>query len=318
VPVGAVCNNNCLFCMESDREERRANNEAMSIERVRSALEQRAGAEEVCFTCGEPTTRADLPELATLARGIGFRRISVMTNGRRLSYAPYAASLARAGVNRFYVSIHGHTQALHEGLTRTPGSFAQTVAGLDAVARLAPSGVELHTSTVVTRRSVPHLREIHRFLRSHGARHVVFNALQVLGRADEHFDRLVPRYTEVTRAFLELLEGAGESPVWAFAVDMPACTTEPIPAFHRGFVEQHLHLNVEGVPSLVGYIDRRQLGAGRDLILVTREDVNAAGREKRAECARCVHDAACEGVWSGYVRRYGWEEMVPVEERSEG
>ena len=34
-------------------------------------------------------------------------------------------------MNRFYVSIHGHTKKLHEGLTRTPESFEQTVAGLD-------------------------------------------------------------------------------------------------------------------------------------------------------------------------------------------
>jgi hypothetical protein len=32
-------------------------------------------------------------------------------------------------MNRFYISIHGHTKKLHEGLTRTPESFEQTVAG---------------------------------------------------------------------------------------------------------------------------------------------------------------------------------------------
>ncbi len=78
-----------------------------------------------------------------------------MTNGRRLSHLPYAALLAKSGMNRFYISIHGHTKKLHEGLTRTPDSFEQTVAGLDTVARLKRFGVELHTSTVVTDRNPP-------------------------------------------------------------------------------------------------------------------------------------------------------------------
>src|SRR5579859_5520662 len=90
VSIGAVCNNNCIFCMEEDREGRRINNGAMTPERVRLILEEHRGAEEVCFTSGEPTTRTELPQFAGWAKELGFRRISVMTNGRRLSHLPYA------------------------------------------------------------------------------------------------------------------------------------------------------------------------------------------------------------------------------------
>ena len=85
VSIGAVCNNNCIFCMEEDREAREVNNGAMTPERVRWILEEHRGAEEVCFTSGEPTTRPELPELVRWAKELGYRRISVMTNGRRLS-----------------------------------------------------------------------------------------------------------------------------------------------------------------------------------------------------------------------------------------
>ena len=84
VSIGAVCNNNCVFCMEEDREGRYENNSAMTAERVRWILEQSRGAEEVCFTSGEPTTRPELPDFVALAKRLGYRRISVMTNGRRL------------------------------------------------------------------------------------------------------------------------------------------------------------------------------------------------------------------------------------------
>src|SRR4051812_21029867 len=113
--IGAVCNNNCLFCMEEDRDGRYVNNSAMTMERVRWILENHRGAEEVCFTSGEPTTREDLKDMLELATSLGFTRLSMMTNGRRLAHLPYAAGLVKRGMKRFYVSIHGHDAKLHEG-----------------------------------------------------------------------------------------------------------------------------------------------------------------------------------------------------------
>ena len=55
VSIGAVCNNNCIFCMEEDRDGRYVNNSAMTPDRVSWILEQNRGAEEVCFTSGEPS-----------------------------------------------------------------------------------------------------------------------------------------------------------------------------------------------------------------------------------------------------------------------
>jgi len=314
VSIGAVCNNNCIFCMEEDRDGRYVNNSAMTRDRVRWILDGHRGAEEVCFTSGEPTTRPELPEFAAWAKSLGYRRISVMTNGRRLSHAPYATLLAKAGINRFYVSIHGHTKKLHEGLTRTPDSFEQTVLGLDSIARLKRFGIELHTSTVITRRNLPELGAIYGFLRSHGVDQVVFNVMQANGRADTYFDQIFPRYTEIADAFAAFLRGAGEARPQAFLVDIPLCTTESIPDFHRGYVERYRHFDLESqaaVP-LKQRESRAQEGGGKGLLLVTRQDLDEAERAKRPECASCRHDGRCEGVWKNYLKRYGWDELVPV------
>jgi cyclic pyranopterin phosphate synthase len=317
ISIGAVSNNNCIFCMEEDREGRYVNNSAMTPDRVRWILEQHRDAEEVCFTSGEPTTRPELPEFVAWARELGYRRISVMTNGRRAGYLPYAAALAKAGMNRFYISIHGHEKKLHESLTRTPQSFEQTVAGLDSVARLKRFGVELHTSTVVTRRNLPHLTEIYRFLRAHGVDQVVFNVMQANGRANTYFEQIFPRYTEIAAQFRRFLSEVGEERPMAFLVDIPLCTTEGIPDFNRGFVERHAHYDLFDHAILEG-LDREAraaLGEGEGLVLLTRGDLDAARREKRAECGSCVYDAHCEGVWVNYLKRNGWGELVPVRRR---
>lgn len=326
ISIGAVCNNNCIFCMEEDRDGRYVNNSAMTPERVRWILDGHRGAEEVCFTSGEPTTRSELPDFAAWAKLLGYRRISVMTNGRRLSHMPYAVALAKAGINRFYVSIHGHTKKLHEGLTRTPESFEQTVHGLDSIAKLKRFNVELHTSTVVTNRNLPHLGEIYAFLRAHGVDQVVFNVMQANGRADTFFEQIFPKYTEIAEAFSRFVGASGETKPMAFLVDIPLCTTETLGDFHRGYVERYRHFDLDSPvtsPRVDGTTpssrarsglaeERMQQGGGKGLVLVTRQDLDLAEREKRPECRTCKHDTRCEGVWKNYVKRYGWDEMVPV------
>ncbi len=318
VLTGAVCNNNCVFCMEEDRDARYVTNSATDDATVRALLAQKRGAEEFCFTSGEPTTNPRLPHWVRWAKEAGVRRISVMTNGRALSYEKYAKALIGAGMNRFYVSIHGHTEKLHEGLTRTPESFAQTVAGLDMITRFKRYGVELHTSTVITKRNLPHMADIYRFLRAHGVDQVVFNVMQANGRADTHFEQIFPRYTEiaaVARAFLET-QSAIEPQPRAFLVDIPLCTTLGIPDFNRGYVESYVHYepasNAEKLLPAELLLGRRENLGGRELVAVRRADLDDVARQKRAECSACRHEPACEGVWGNYLRRFGWDEFVPV------
>jgi cyclic pyranopterin phosphate synthase len=303
--TGAVCNNNCIFCMEEDREGRYDTNSATSDESVKWILEHHRGCEEICFTSGEPTTNRALPRWVKMARDHGVRTVSVMTNGRALSYERYTKGLVAAGMTKFYVSIHGHERRLHEGLTRTPGSFEQTVSGLDVVASLKRFGIALHTSTVVTNRNLPHMAEIYAFLRGHGVDQVVFNVMQANGRANTYFEHIFPRYTEIAATFAAFVAAHADSPLgraegrpMAFLVDIPLCTTEAVPDFNRGYVESYVHFEPP---------DER----GGDLVQIRRSDLDDAARHKRDECRTCRYDGVCEGVWGNYLRRYGWEEFAP-------
>ena len=321
INIGPVCNNNCIFCMEEDREMRQVVNSALTPDKVRHLLEANRGAQEVCFTSGEPTLVPELPRYARWAKQLGYDRISVMTNGRRLAHMPYLEHLVRAGMTFFYVSIHGHTARLHGGLVREPLAFQQTVDGLDNITRLKRHGVTLHTSTVVTKRNYTHFLEIYRFLRGHGVDQVVFNVMQANGRANTYFDQLFPTYTEIAREFRGFLDAsgsAGEERPEAFLVDIPLCTTTALPDYNRGYVEKHVHFAVSGAEDtsperleVTRRVQERHEPEG-EILRVTREDLDEVQRTKRPECAACAFDATCEGVWKNYVARYGWDELVPV------
>lgn len=313
--TGPVCNNNCTFCMEEDREGRVVTNSATTDEVVQKILAENPGCEEVCFTSGEPTVNPRLPQWVKWAKDARVRRISMMTNGRTLSYEKYARILISAGMNRFYVSIHGHTAKLHEALTRTPTSYEQTVAGLEMINKYKQYGLELHTSTVVTRQNLPSIAEIYRFLRSKGVDQVVFNVMQANGRANTHFDVLFPPYKEIAATAKAMLDEAmkTEAQPQAFFVDIPLCTTTALPDFNRGYVESYVHYEpLDSGAKLLGADEVMARAGDGSIVGVTRADLDDAQRTKRPECASCKYDASCEGVWKNYLKRYGWAEFVPV------
>jgi cyclic pyranopterin phosphate synthase len=307
LPVGGACNNNCLFCMEDDRASRADAAQRMTAERVRWVMSQHRGAQELCFTSGEPTTRADLAQFIAWARELGFARISLMTNGRRLSYLPYAQALVRAGLNRVYVSIHGDSASLHDGQTRTPGSFLQTLEGVRNIAQLKEGGIELNTSTVLTRRNVSRQLEIYALLLSLGVDQVVFNALQMTGRASAHFEQLVPTYPEVREQFERLVCSSPDAGASAFLVDVPMCVTEGLADRNRGFVERHLHYEADPcVPEPVAAMGEGQLRA------VHTAELDAQFRSYGEPCSTCAYRGSCPGVYTSYARAFGWDGFVAV------
>jgi MoaA/NifB/PqqE/SkfB family radical SAM enzyme len=337
VLVGADCNNNCSFCMESDREGRRRHVLGQSPEDVHRFIDNYGGRDEILFTSGEPTLNERLLEYARHARAARFRTIGVISNGRRLSYRKYAEALLAAGVNKVTISIHGATAAVHDSLTRTPGSFAQSAGALSTLGTLKRQRrFDLHTSTVLVRRNLELLREIHRFLSSFPVDQVCFNVMMAKGGGDERFDVLMPRYSDVAARFSELAReldaGALERTNLA---DVPVCAMRGVDARLLGDQEHFEQFETDDSSGVAthnrGDLERMWANGNGDAArllerqadihlegdgayyLTTRELKDDLSRDKRAECRGCTLDSSCPGVWRRYVDAYGWSEFVPVQ-----
>jgi radical SAM protein with 4Fe4S-binding SPASM domain len=136
----------------------------MSVPQIRSILEkifESAHVPSVSFTGGEPTLHPGLPELIGYAVELGFR-VNLITNGTRIT-PKVAESLARAGLSSAQVSLEGVTQTTHERVTRVPGSFAQTLAG---VRSLRQTGIRVHTNTTIHRSNLGECRHLPAFVKS--------------------------------------------------------------------------------------------------------------------------------------------------------
>lgn len=162
VKLGYSCNNHCLFCTAEWKKRHGDRDTATILEEIsRIVLEEKV--DRLVYSGGEPTIRGDLPQIIAYARRMGVRQQVIQTNARRLRELAYVQALQQAGVTSCFVSVHGCDASTHDGLTRRPGSFRQTCAGMDNLQRL---GVSFSTNTVVCKQNLQSLKQLVTFLRS--------------------------------------------------------------------------------------------------------------------------------------------------------
>jgi cyclic pyranopterin phosphate synthase len=320
--LGTQCNNNCIFCMEDDRESRERRLKKIDSEAARRIMEQSESKEEVMFTAGEPTLRPDLLALVSHARKLGFQQIGIITNARRLAYRKYLEELVGGGINYILVSIHGHTAELHDGLTRTPGSFSQSVEGMANLAALKSSTLQLKfvTTTVVNKRNLRTLAEHFAFLERFRPDQVVFNCIQPVGRGERFFSILVPRYFEIVSHVAQALRHPAAASLAGrfYLLDLPRCVADgKLPDETLGFVERHRHFEPEGevMDGLNGHRMAVPAPAGegaRFLTLVTKEGMDSLLRTHGPRCRECGFFDSCEGIWKNYASVFGFDEFVPL------
>jgi len=316
--VGPTCNNNCSFCMEDDRVARQRHVVAQGTDDLLAMMRAYPMRDEVLFTCGEPTLNPSLVDYVRAAKELGFATIGLISNGRRLGYGSYAEGLLRAGLNRVHISIHAHAAKLHDSLTRTPGSFVQTRAGLDTVLELRRRyPCEVRTGTTLTARNLMDARAVFDLVIGLGVDLVVFNILMPYGRGAEHFE-LMPRYPQAVRVLRELASGLSASELLRLRVeDLAPCLASGLPAALQGALEVYTQFEpLDSGGSMAGPSESSTVGtphAGGGAFYVTsRAHKEAARRIFGPSCARCRSRAACSGVWPRYVEAFGWDDFVPL------
>jgi cyclic pyranopterin phosphate synthase len=142
------CNFRCVYCMPEEGVRWLPQQEILSFEEIREvarAAIERHGIRRFKLTGGEPTVRANLPELVRMLRQLdGIEDLSLTTNGMRL--ANLARPLQQAGLDRVTVSIDSLRPDRFKRITRT-GDLATVLHGLDC-AREAGLGVKINCVTM--------------------------------------------------------------------------------------------------------------------------------------------------------------------------
>lgn len=280
--TGYACNNQCHFC---DQGRLRDTTPDPPTDALIATLQAEARpGRQVWLAGGEVTLRSDLPTLITAARKAGFARVGIQSNGRILAAPGAARALAQAGLTDAMVAIHSHEPGLHDFLVQAPGAFRQSVRGL---AQLAAAGVRVHLSAVLTRSLVASLEPFARWVAGLPVQRVRLHMCRPTGAARERFDLLVPRYRMLA---------------------------EPLTQAVRILTDARKEVETTGVPFCVVPTLRWVVADATDAAPVLRLPPEPAPpRTQGPPCATCRLAARCQGPFTDYAQRVGWEELTPIE-----
>ncbi len=269
------CNNNCMFCYQ-DRDLFIENEKAKSL--ILEAKEK--GETHVNFFGGEPTIHPNFFELIKYVKDQDLD-FSLNSNLRLLSYKEVAKKIMDFNPVSIQTSLHGHKSEIHDKLTRTKGSFEQTVQGIRNLLELVYNPDKIIVNTVITKQNMKYLEDIADFVMNDlKLPRTKFSFMEIEGNALKNIEKLLPRFKE-TYPFLEgVAKHAGKLNKKIIIEKGPLCFCPDI--------------------SNVSYIFEK-------VLIDTKRFV------KSQSCSSCPLDEKCHGVHRNYTKLYPLDELEKKE-----
>ncbi|MBI5598012.1 MAG: radical SAM protein [Elusimicrobia bacterium] len=283
------CNIGCVFCSNPVSGFRETTDKYSYAEMVRKVGKYKRGLrtfvkfDEVGdyfnLTGGEPTLHPDFLKIVALLR-TEFPRslVRVLSNGRLFSYEDFARRTMGVGLAPFEVAVplFGYDARTHEATSRTPGSFAQTMAGLENLRRHRGPGQRVEVRIILTRIQLKSLSGLLDMVleKLSWVDQVVFLFVELEGFAEQYRDRVCLTMTEAAAALDALYDKVVRLPE-ARLYHFPLCA---VPPRLWPFVYN----------TLAGF-------------KVTWLD----------GCASCAHRPQCVGVHKSYVKHMGAPDIRP-------
>jgi molybdenum cofactor biosynthesis enzyme MoaA len=288
------CNSACAHCTVADvpaTEERTPEQALAEIIEAR-----RRGCDELVIMRGEPTLRPELAKLASAARRVGYRLVQIQTNGRLLCYADYFDRLVNSGIDFFEVALFGATAATHDAISRDEGAFAQTLAGLRALASRPELGHLV--SVAVLAANLHELVACAELVHELGLRRIQLNFTRPVQVDNRWRTDVLARLDDAGPHIRAALARARSLGLAASTEAVPLCQLDPE--------------------------DRPAAETARDFVDVRVVDLHRRHerfadhhREVRPlapQCADCSAAGVCPTTWAAYQQLFGTDELRPLRE----
>ena len=299
IRLGYTCNNNCIMCSFSDK----LGDVEMGTEEVKRyiLLAKKEKVIRILLTGGEPTIRKDFLQLVYYAVKLGIPEIEIQTNGRMFYYEEFARNLANMKkgntVVRFLLPIYGHNEGIHDKITRSPGSFRQTVQGIKNLLKHNQTFV---VKTVIMRTNYKYIPDIVKFSRELGLNSMSISSM-CIGDLNKNAENLIPSFKEVIPYLERALKISERSDFRIFLVSIPLCLIKGRENNVReGFYFERI---------LVKDPDKEK----RELNVPKNSTIDSFNKVKLEKCKKCKFFKKCGGVWEDYIKIYGSDEFIPVE-----
>ena len=180
---------------------------------------------------GEPTTHPELAIILKRAVQSG-AKVTLFTNGRSLRHLHLAENILVSGLHRISVPLYGSSASKHDALTNIPGSFEQTVQGLDRIfsaqKRMGfPSQVEL--KLLALRPSLEDWPEIVSFIYNHWGNpdRIILSGIIISHEVSLRRDILIPTLVELKLHIQLTLKQMAINQMKPYFWNIPLCVLDP-------------------------------------------------------------------------------------------
>ncbi len=292
------CNALCRFCMVTDILNRPELN--LSDEQLQHALStaRDEGCTHVDYTGGEPSVHQRVVEIIEFARGIGYTHQSISTNGIKFKREPFCRRVIEAGLTCVDLSVHGHTDALHDELVSHPGALEAIRRACGHLTTIQQErAFELSSTTVITTRNYRHLREIAAMLDDLGVGNKRFKHAFEGQLTLELIGEQVPRYEDIVPHVVAAVDELAQRDSRIEVTHIPLCLLGDHAVFSRDF-------EFAQVDMFIWHIEG---GLARDQHAAYHHRATAKA------CERCVLRRRCTRLDAAYAEHHGEPELLPFE-----
>ncbi|MCM2267012.1 MAG: radical SAM protein [Elusimicrobiales bacterium] len=176
------CGFNCPFCFVKNNSLRKPGRRELSTAGFKRLISAFAGRPRRFYvTGGEPTLRADLPELVRHIKAAGHSCL-VTTNAYALDLRR-ARRLAAAGPDEVVISLHGGPAA-HDLAAGRPGAFRRAAAAVRLFRSLPEPRPRVTLWCTINRANHAQLPAVYQAMKAIGPDHLAFNHLEFVSRKD--------------------------------------------------------------------------------------------------------------------------------------
>jgi His-Xaa-Ser system radical SAM maturase HxsC len=219
------CNSNCIICPYTTKWRERAKNTPIQT-LLRYIKLMDPFAPYLCITGGEPTLLAKdyfllLHYFKSYFTGTV---IHILTNGRAFCYPDFLKEHITARPHRTLLGIplYAHTSELHDEITDVPGSYNETIEGLD---RLYAAGEHIELRIVLTGLNLSYLPNLAKLIckRFSHVYMVSLMGMEMMGNAYINRARTWAPYEEITPILAETVDILVNGGVQTQIYNIPLC-----------------------------------------------------------------------------------------------
>lgn len=292
------CQAKCPFCIVYDSLNRPELN--MTDEQIFSAIRQarEQGSTQLGYTGGEPAIHPRIIEIVRFAKDLGFTHQSMNTNGIRFKQAKFTQEIIEAGLTSVDISIHGHTDELHDELVAKKGALAAIREACQHLTALQKRHrFNLSATVVIARRNHPHLREVCEFLDGLGIGNKRLKYAYEGNMTREAIIEQVAPYDDVVPSVIDALDYLASQPKGFHLTHIPLCLLGDHAAFSQDF---------ERRVSLMVFKQVQKLG-----------DAQHYFRKDGDTCSSCAVSHLCTRLDGGYEKFHGRPRLKPFTSHEE-